>query len=660
VIFLDFEFNKTVERRLNLVAGVVLSGKTLLKTDLTDIVRRGRFRSVSSKIFSGQTLCSFNVLSEARSLSALGLNPLDYQWIDLFLEYRCLLNNHDKLSYGKQYIDGRELVTHNPIYKSYLKGKDLRFDEPPDSLAGAIYKLLGIKIDVKKKNKLRDIILSNNKFTYEQMRAIKNYCYEDVKYLEPLFKAILQEYKDRGIKIDDVLKKEMHSRAEYAVRTSIIEDGGYPINVEATKNFSNSVQDILNECRVEINSLFPEVTPFEYSPGKEDYTLKQGRVKCWIEKTPFAEKWEKTERGSLSLALDSFTRFYDFKHDFPSNNFGAQMVRFLKLKQSLNGFMPLKEGAKRKSFWESVGKDGRVRPYLNIYRSQTSRNQPSSTGFIPLKSAWMRSLIQPKTGMTITGIDFSSEEFLIAALLSNDENMIKAYESGDVYLFFGKEAGAIPPNGTKQEYKKERDKFKSTTLGIQYDMGSESLANKLSQDTGETYSVDDAQELINMFNEIFPVYKEWKENIVELYSEQKYLKLFDGWYMWGSNPNYRSVGNFPVQGMGGVILREAVRRSQMRGLKIIYTLHDAIYIEHPSNEERHRHVLASSMIYAFSQCFPGNFRAKVRLDGNTWSPDYPEEQSEFEYWGVKYKKQKIYVDERAKEEYKKFSKYFIK
>lgn len=42
--------------------------------------------------------------------------------------------------------------------------------------------------------------------------------------------------------------------------------------------------------------------------------------------------------------------------------------------------------------------------------------------------------------------------------------MLKAYHSGDPYLYFAKLAGAVPKDGTKEEYSRERNLFKSTCI----------------------------------------------------------------------------------------------------------------------------------------------------------------------------------------------------
>ena len=81
----------------------------------------------------------------------------------------------------------------------------------------------------------------------------------------------------------------------------------------------------------------------------------------------------------------------------------------------------------------AVGADGRNRCLLSPFRSITSRNQPSNAHFIFGPSCWLRSLIQPEPGRAVAYVDWSQQEFGIAAALSGDTAMMEAYTSGDPY-----------------------------------------------------------------------------------------------------------------------------------------------------------------------------------------------------------------------------------
>jgi DNA polymerase I-like protein with 3'-5' exonuclease and polymerase domains len=80
-------------------------------------------------------------------------------------------------------------------------------------------------------------------------------------------------------------------------------------------------------------------------------------------------------------------------------------------------------------------------------------------------------------------IDYSQQEFCIAAALSKDPEMKAAYESGDPYLAFAKQAGAVPLEATKSTHKAARDLFKACVLGVQYGMGPDSLALRIGKST---------------------------------------------------------------------------------------------------------------------------------------------------------------------------------
>ena len=90
----------------------------------------------------------------------------------------------------------------------------------------------------------------------------------------------------------------------------------------------------------------------------------------------------------------------------------------------------------------AVGSDGRNRTILSAFQSRTGRCQPSNTKYIFGPSVWLRGLIQPPEGWGVAYLDWSQQEFGIAAVLSGDEAMQAAYLSGDPYLEFAKQAGA--------------------------------------------------------------------------------------------------------------------------------------------------------------------------------------------------------------------------
>lgn len=610
----------------------------------------------------GYIFVSYNVIAEGRFLQSIGLDPVDFQWVDIYLEYKQLLNQNHDLQYGRQLIKGKKIRTFPPKPKyQQTKEEKMRVSnaKAETGLGAACFKLLNVVIDNERKNKMRDIIISGDAELIEKHKEeIMEYCDSDTEYLEPLFKKMVTHYK-KLLPASELknLFEYMSFRSEFAARTANMESLGIPFHEDWTRSLGVAIPYIKKSIQEEINRNFPDLKPFRWNKRENRYSMRQKVVKEWISKQPFADRWQRTDKGDFSLSLDAWTQHFHYKYSYPSDCLGAQMIRMAKTETSLRGFA-VRPG--KRSFWDDVGSDSRSRPFFNIYGSQTGRSQPGSTGFLFLKSAWTRALAVPPSGWAYAAVDFKSQEFLIGGLESGDMNMIKAYQSGDVYMWFATKAKAAPEGATKKTHGFIRDKFKSTVLGMQYRMGAASLAVKLTQDTGVPHTEEDAQDLIDLFNEIFAKYADWCEDTLDDYYMDGYLKTRDGWFMFGDNDNDKSITNFKVQGAGGGILRYSVRRAQEAGLLVPQTLHDATYILYPVGELEHIDTLMEAMDKGFRDYYKGHpleKYANVGLDPQTWSMEY-EDGVMTTPGGLEVPTQKIYIDGRGKEEYKNFNRYF--
>jgi hypothetical protein len=691
ILFFDSEFNRTVMPRVNPVCATTIlwdvAANTFERKDWW-VHNREADKKKLLEYFEANKDCVFSgyqCVAEARFMQSIGANVLDYFWVDLFLEYRCLTNHNDELAYGMQLVDGKPRLTKRPPPKWERAEDDSKSFKPTHSLAEASYKLLGVIRDTEHKNQMRDLIISDpDGFDAQDMASIMVYCAEDTKHLPKMFKAIVDQYKKLGISYDKDLRQEMLLRGKYSALTALMESRGYPVNVKKMKNFTNSVGPLLEECQREINALFPDIRPFYYNRKERRFSMNQKNITEWLKKNVDIKSWMKSDgykdakrdfkktgkweyRGSertyepkdeefLSLSLDAFQKRFPFQHNYPKDSFGAQMVRFLKLKQSMNGFLP---GGKSGSIWDKTGEDGRVRPFFNPYGAQSSRSQPPATSYLFLKPAWTRSLCEPGPGRCVGSFDYKSEEFLVSALVSQSEEMIDSYKSGDVYLAFGKKVGMIPPNGTKKTHKRERDLCKSLILGISYLMSAKGLAEKLTEDTGRVYTEEQAQEYINDFYSVYWELKQFQDWIQNDYAANGNLKLPCGWYMFGDNDNHRSVCNVPIQGVSASIMRKAVEYAEECGLEVVVTLHDALYIEFDYGDWGAMDKLADCMKRAFLFYFEDKESASlIELDGYIWGPDCRDDAKIKTPGGLEIDTGKLYIDSRAEEEYNQFSKYF--
>lgn len=663
---IDFEYRGTNESKLDLICCSFTADGELYEYWLQDEVTKKKCKEHLKCLRDlDYTFLVWNYIAEGQSFISLGLHPCKFKVIDLQIEYKMITNHHHQFMYGKHLLDGKEVKTSPPNYGAESTVSNAR---PKHSLSSGCYKLLDIKIDTDHKDEMRNIcIYGTPKQLEENRKAIQDYCTSDIKYLEDIWEVIRKFYIGFFERKPDQIKwKAIHLRADTMARTALMTSTGYPIDLEKMKNLAKNVKPMLKELCEDINSQF-EYDLFKWNNKEQRFGKDTKMMKKVIAESEYSNKWIKTApstrfpKGSYSLALDAFEKHFSYSHTYPENNPFAQYMRYLKTTRSLNGFIPKGSNAKNKdTIFNSVGSDGRVRGYLNPYGSQSSRYQPKATSFIPLKSAWLRSLIMPKKGRAIAGIDYKSEEFLLGGLVSDDQNMLDAYRSGDVYLYFAKLAGAVPKDGTKSEYKKERDLFKSTTLGISYLMGPEALGRKLTGDTGRLVTTEEAKKLIKQFSDAYPGYTKWQDDCYYTYQRRRYWMLPCGWTMFGDNENSRSVKNMPIQGIGGSILRKAIELAQDEGLCVIFPLHDALYIEYDSNDLTAVDILRECMRKAFAFYFEDKLHTKayqlIQFDIDIWGPDYDNGIS-FTPSGYECKRQNIYIDPRSSDEYEKFKKY---
>ena len=227
----------------------------------------------------------------------------------------------------------------------------------------------------------------------------------------------------------------------------------------------------------------------------------------------------------------------------------------------------------------AVGNDGRNRTPLRPFASKTGRNQPSTSQFIYGGPAWIRGLIRPGPGTALAYVDYEQQEFGIAAALSGDEAMAAAYESGDPYLAFAKQAGAVPPEATKSTHRDARERFKLCALGIQYGMGQRALAALVGS------SEDQARALIQHHKAVFSTYWRWSRATARAARRAGHMTTVFG---WGLNVRKHTkagtVRNFPLQANGAEILRLACCLLADRGVRVCAPVHDAVLIESPVGE----------------------------------------------------------------------------
>ena len=184
-----------------------------------------------------------------------------------------------------------------------------------------------------------------------------------------------------------------------------------------------------------------------------------------------------------------------------------------------------------------------------------------------------RGLIKPPLGHGIAYIDWSQQEFGIAAALSGDAAMQAAYKSGDCYLAFAKQASAVPQDATKATHGPQRELFKQCTLAVQYGMEAQSLALRIAQPPIL------ARELLRAHRETYRQFWAWSDAAVDQAMLVGVISTVFGWPVrTNERSNPRSLRNFPMQANGAEMLRIACCLAVERGIEVCAPIHDAVLI----------------------------------------------------------------------------------
>jgi len=595
--FIDFEFCESNQRQLNLTS----CSYQLCTSEVVNVWLKGsdkRKRQLSKYLKElnrqGYIFVAYAATAEARSFLAMGLDPNEFKWVDLYFEHRQLTHTYNKFKYGRYYKKTGIMRTSVP--PSYDARKNIGKDNNEVGMGykDAVAVHFGAHIDSSHKTAMRDLILENKpEYSKQEKHDIMNYCASDIKWLPKLLVSMNKEiaFVTRCTK-SEILEIQIR-RGDFAASLAKMEEEGFPLDVDAVNNLRDNYEIAKDEIIEELNNVYPFYVreKSRKSEFKGTYKKKYDRFKEFVETCEQIDhnRWALSEKSgkykSDEKTLDNYLGIPEIKAYKDANKLMGQMKWF-----------QLPESEEDTDFFDNVGSDGRLRAFLGAFGTQTGRNAPKAKTFVLAMSSWLRCLVRPEKGESIVAIDYASQEFIIAAIMSRDPDMMKAYASGDPYLYFAKKAGAVPENGTKAQYPNERNLFKATTLGLQYGMGALSLSIKLTADCGRIITEAEAKKLISLHKKTYPRYWVWLDNQEYEYKRNKYLMLKDGWALLPDNDNGLSVKNFPVQGTGAVIMRRAVYLAHRKGLRLLAPLHDAIYaIYNEVTEADHPRLLSECM-----------------------------------------------------------------
>ena len=279
-------------------------------------------------------------------------------------------------------------------------------------------------------------------------------------------------------------------------------------------------------------------------------------------------------------------------------------------------------------------------PYINIkthkihssfHQTITATGRISSTEpnlqNIPTKTELgkqIRKAFKPAEGNVYIDADYSQIELRVLAHISQDENMIYAFNHGeDIHKQAASKVFNIP---IEEVTKEQRSSAKAVNFGIVYGISDFGLANQIG------VSNKKAKEYIQQYLEKYSGIKHFMDDIVESAKQKGYVETLFGRRRYipeikSSNYMVRQFGNrvamnTPIQGTAADIMKiaminvkNALQESKINA-KIVLQIHDELLLEVAlQDKEKAKQILKESMEGAMKLSVP----LEVEIsEGNSW------------------------------------------
>ncbi len=244
-----------------------------------------------------------------------------------------------------------------------------------------------------------------------------------------------------------------------------------------------------------------------------------------------------------------------------------------------------------------IAEDGRIHTSFNQVETRTGRISSLEPNLqnIPIRTELgreMRKFFVAGQGNTLVDADYSQIELRVLADLSNDENMINAFNNGeDIHTITASQVFGLP---VEMVTKQLRSRAKAVNFGIVYGIGAFSLA----KDIGVTRK--EAQEYIDNYLATYSGVAKYMDHMIELAKDRGYSETLFNRRRYlpelsSSNHMLKAFGervarNMPIQGTAADIIKIAMvkvdERLTKEGMKskLILQVHDELIVEAPEEE----------------------------------------------------------------------------
>jgi DNA polymerase I len=385
--------------------------------------------------------------------------------------------------------------------------------------------------------------------------AVFAYCEEDVRASALL---LVEQLRGRGRRLPPADVERMLHWSNYSAKTiAQIQARGMPIDMPLWHLVQENKAAVIRRLLQRLDPSHGSDDPIYTPAGEWSY----GRFERWLVSAGVTA-WPRLESGQLDIEGDAFKLMYHVP--------GIEGLHALR--DSLGVIARAKL---------PIGRDGRNRPSLFPFCTATGRNAHAKSLFNA--HAGMRSFMVFTANTLGVYLDWRTQEVGIAAALSGDQALIRAYHEGDVYHALALVCGLTNDRDArrwKAQNADMRQRMKSLQLAVNYGMGVPSLAKGLDRHPLIASAV------LELHRQTYPRFWQWRADMVQSAMLDRHIETVFGWPLRiSTSPNKRTLYNFPMQGNGAEMLRLAAWQLCEIGIVPNMLVHDGLLIEARNKEE---------------------------------------------------------------------------
>ncbi|PWK20863.1 DNA polymerase I [Xanthomarina spongicola] len=313
--------------------------------------------------------------------------------------------------------------------------------------------------------------------------------------------------------------------------------------------------EFLNSLSVELNNDIANLEKKIYEAAGEEFNIASPKQMGIIlfEKLKLIDKPKKTKTGQYATGEDILS-YLAKDHEIIRNILDYRGLA--KLKSTYVDALPLQvepsTGRVHTDYMQTVAATGRLssnNPNLQNIPIRTERGRQVRKAFIPRNEDY-----------TLLAADYSQIELRIIAALSEEENMIQAFNNGeDIHASTASKVFNVPLNEVTRE---QRSNAKTVNFGIIYGVSAFGLSNQT--DLSRT----EAKELIDTYYTTYPKLRNYISKQIDFARDHGYVQTVLGRRRYLKDINSRNAVvrgaaernaiNAPIQGSAADIIKIAM------------------------------------------------------------------------------------------------------